>query len=159
VARAAEKETQIQKEGVKQMIFRRAKDGPYWYKFLWHGQLIRASTKQSNAAVARQIEAAKRTELAKAQVGIKPTEPAPTLKQFCDVKIEPYAKPRKSWIWYRSGTRALLKHPVLANTAIDQIRGDKIGSFAAARLAEGLQAGSINSSLRVLRRILRLAVD
>jgi len=41
--------------------------GIYWYKFMWHGELIRESTKQGNDRKARQIEAAHKTRLAKQQ--------------------------------------------------------------------------------------------
>jgi integrase len=131
----------------------------YWYKFMWKGAIVRESTKQGNDKVARQMEAAHRTSLAKGEVGIREKKPAPTLKEFCDNRIEPYAKPRGAWIWYRAGMRALLKHAPLAATPIDAIRGEKVAGFAAWRQAQGLEAGSINSSLRVLRRMLRLAVD
>ena len=43
----------------------------YWYKFMWHGELVRESTKQGNDDVARQMEAAHRTSLAKGEVGIR----------------------------------------------------------------------------------------
>jgi integrase len=39
--------------------------GVYWYKFMFDGQLIRATTKQSNDKVARQMEGAERSRLAK----------------------------------------------------------------------------------------------
>jgi hypothetical protein len=44
-------------------IYKRGK--VYWYKFVWIGELIRESTKQGNDKVARQMEAAHRTRLAK----------------------------------------------------------------------------------------------
>jgi hypothetical protein len=50
-------------------IFKRGK--VYWYKFMWHGELIRESTKQGNDRKARQIEAAHRTRLAKQQDACK----------------------------------------------------------------------------------------
>jgi integrase len=77
--------------------------------------------------------------------------------EFCAKRIEPYAKPRKSWIWYRAGIRALLKHALLAYVRLDEIKGEQAGGFASWRLSQGLEPGSINSSLRVLWRILRLA--
>jgi hypothetical protein len=43
----------------------------WWYKFNWNGETIRESTKQGNMRVADQIEAARRTALAKSEVGIK----------------------------------------------------------------------------------------
>ena len=39
----------------------------YWYKFMWNGKLVRESTKQGNDKVARQMEAAHRTSLAKGE--------------------------------------------------------------------------------------------
>ncbi len=39
----------------------------YWYKFMWHGELVRESTKQGNDKVAREMEAAHRTRLARDQ--------------------------------------------------------------------------------------------
>jgi len=37
----------------------------YWYKFMWQGRSVRESTKQGNDKVARQMEAAHKTSLAK----------------------------------------------------------------------------------------------
>ena len=45
--------------------------GVYWYKFQWKGKLVRESTKQGNDKVARQMEAAHRTSLAKGEVGLR----------------------------------------------------------------------------------------
>jgi hypothetical protein len=52
------------------MIYKRG-GKVYWYKFLWQGKLIRESTKQGNDKVARQMESAHRTSLAKGEVGIR----------------------------------------------------------------------------------------
>ena len=40
----------------------------YWYKFMWNGDLIRESTKQGNDRIARQMEAAHKTSVAKGEV-------------------------------------------------------------------------------------------
>jgi hypothetical protein len=53
--------------------------GVYWYKFMWKGELVRESTKQGNDKIARQMEAARKTALAKGEVGIREKKPAPTL--------------------------------------------------------------------------------
>src|SRR5205807_7253716 len=47
----------------------------------------------------------------------------------------------------------------LANLRLDEITGERAAEFAAYRQSQGLQVSSVNSSLRVLRRILRLAVE
>ena len=133
--------------------------GVYWYKFMWNGKLIRESAKTGNDKVARKIESAHRTRLAEGMVNIRENHEAPTFKAFCTDRIEPYAKPRQSWTWFRAGIRALQKYPTLANLPLNDIRGEHAGGFAAWRLTQKVVPGTINSSLRVLRRILRLAAN
>ena len=60
--------------------------GVYWYKFMWQGKLVRESTKQGNDKVARQMEAAHRTSLAKGEVGIRERKPSPTLAEFYSLR-------------------------------------------------------------------------
>jgi integrase len=145
--------------GICSKCGKRRSCGVYWYKFMWNGKMVRESTKQGNDKVARQMEAAHRTSLAKGEVGIREKKLVPTLAAFWEHRIEPWASRRSSWIWYRSGMRALLRYKPLANLRLDAIQGEQAGDFAAHRLSQDLQAGSINSSLRVLRRVLRLAVE
>jgi integrase len=140
--------------------------GVYWYKFMWNGQLVRESTKQGNDKVARQMEAAHRTSLAKGEVGIREKKPSPILAEFIELRFEPWAKATfeksspKTWLdWYRVGLRALKAYKPLANCRLEEITGEKIADFAAHRQTNGLQVSSINSSLRVLRRVLKLAVE
>src|SRR6266700_8061424 len=107
----------------------------YWYKFMWKGELVRESTKQGNDKVARQIEAAHKTSLAKGEVGIREKKSVLTLAAFLEDRIEPWASRRSSWIWYRAGMRALLRYKPLSNLRLDQIRGEQAGDFAAHRLS------------------------
>jgi integrase len=139
--------------------------GVYWYKFMWQGKLVRESTKQGNDKVARQMESAHRTSLAKGEVGIRETRAVPTLKEFCWQRVEPWAKARfeiscrKNWTWYRTGIRALTAFKPLADARLDQITDELASEFAAHRLREGMQVSTANNSLRVLRRILNLGVE
>lgn len=80
----------------------------YWYKFMWKSELIRESTKQSNDKVARQMEAAHRTSLAKGEVGIREKKKAPTFGEFAEKQFLPWAEStfsakRKTWLYYRNG--------------------------------------------------------
>jgi hypothetical protein len=59
---------------------------------MWQGKLIRESTKQGNDKVARQMESAHRTSLAKGEVGIREPKAVPSLRSFCDDRFEPWAK-------------------------------------------------------------------
>jgi integrase len=139
--------------------------GKYWYRFMWRGKLVRESTKQSNDKVARQMESAHRTSLAKGEVGIREPKATPLLAEFCTDRVEPWAKAsfekscRKNWLWYRTGVRALTAYKPLASARLDEITGEVASEFAGHRLREGMQVSTANNSLRVLRRILNLAVE
>jgi integrase len=140
--------------------------GVYWYKFMWNGELVRESTKQSNDKIARQMEAAHRTSLAKGEVGIRDKKPTMTLAEFCDDRFEPWAKATfgqsspKTWLdFYRVGLRAIRNCRALASLRLDEITSERAAEFAAYRQSQGLQVSTVNSSLRVLRRMLRLAVE
>jgi integrase len=148
----------------KAMIYKRGK--VYWYKFMWCGKLVRESTKQGNDKVARQIESAHRTSLAKGEVGIRERKPMPTLSEFIDKRFEPWAKSTfektspKTWLdWYRVGLRAIKNYKRLVDLPLDEISSERIAEFAAHRQTEGRQTSTINSSMRVLRRVLRIAVE
>ena len=137
----------------------------YWYKFMWNGEMIRESTKQGNDQVARQMEAAHRTSLAKGEVGIRDKKVIPTLKSFCVDRVEPWAKSTfehaspKTWLWYRFGIDSLKKSGTLANLKLDEIGPELVAEYASERQRDGLQTSSVNSCLRALRRVLRLAVE
>jgi len=70
---------------------------------------VRESTKQGNDKVARQMEAAHKTSLAKGKVGIREKRPVPARKEFCDTRLEPWAKAtfehtcKNNWFWFRAG--------------------------------------------------------
>jgi hypothetical protein len=113
------------------MIYKRG--DVYWYKFMWLGKLIRESTKQGNDKVARQMEAAHRTSLAKGEVGIREKKPSTTLAEFIELRFEPWAKATfeksspKTWLdWYRVGLRALRAYKPLAKCRLEEITGEEI---------------------------------
>jgi integrase len=146
------------------MIYKRGR--VYWYKFIWQGRSVRESTKQGNDKVARQMEAAHRTSLAKGEVGIRERKPALSLVKFIDERFEPWAKATfeksspKTWFdWYRVGLRAIKGYKPLADSMLNEITGEMVAEFAAHRQTKGLQVSTVNSSLRVLRRVLRLAAE
>jgi len=152
-------------EGKCRKCGKKSSCGVYWYKFMWNGKLVRESTKQSNDKVARNMESAHRTSLAKGEVGIREPKQFPTLKEFCTNRVEPWAKSRfestcvKNWTWYRTGIRALTGYKPMADARLDAITSELASSFAAYRLSQKMQIATANNSLRVLRRILNLAVE
>jgi len=138
--------------------------GVWWYKFNWNGRTIRASSKVTNKRTAEQIEAARKTELAKGEVGFRDRKPVPTLKDFADGDFLPYIEARfqdkrNTLDYYKNGLRSLKAHTALAGCTLDTITADKIGTFVAKLRQNGLSVGSINRQLEVLRRLLKLAVE
>jgi integrase len=135
----------------------------YWYKFTFNGEAIRESTRQKNQNTARQMEAAHRASLAKGEVGIREKKTSPTLAQFVSQRFEPWAEAStsaKTWLdYYRPGIRKIQQYKPLANLRLDEITSEKAADFAAWRQSAGLQVSSINSSLQVLRRVMRLAAQ
>jgi integrase len=145
-------------------IFKRGRI--YWYHFVFNGQHVQESSKQGNPRVARQMEAAHKTALAKGEVGIREKKPMPTLANFIRDRFEPWAKAQfeytspKTWkCWYRTNLRVLRAFLPLAEKNLDQVTSEDAAGFAAHRQGKGMQVSSVNSSLRVLRRLLRLAVE
>ena len=144
------------------MIYKRGKI--YWYKFMWLGSPVRESTKQGNDKVARQMEAAHRTSLAKGEVGIRERKAAPTLAEFMENKFKPWVeatfreKPRTQ-IWYFGGVRRLSEFAPLAKARLNEITSETIRAYIAKRQTDGLNVTSINRELQILRRALRLAVE
>jgi integrase len=142
-------------------IYKRGK--VYWYKFMWNGEMVRESTRQPNQNTARQMEAAHRSSLAKGEVGLRERKVAPTLADFISQRFAPWAEAStsaKTWLdYYRPGARTIQTYKTLANLRLDEITSEKAADFAAWRQASGLQVSSVNSSLQVLRRVMRLAAQ
>ncbi len=133
----------------------------YWYKFNWNGKTIRAYTKQGNDKVARTMESAHRTALAKGEVGILEREPAPTLTEFLKGEFLPFieshfvTKP-KTAAYYSYGVRLLVSSD-LGKMRLDEITSQHSAAFMA-RNAK-LSLSTINCGLRSLRRALNLASE
>ena len=147
------------------MVFKRGKKGTYYVKFMWQGKTVFRSAHTTNPKIARQVEAAARNALAKGNAGILERKPVPTLEAFCDCHVEPWARSLfenscpNNWLWYRAGLGAIRGCKPIAILRLDQITSEKAAEFAAYRLTQGLQISSVNSTLRVLRRVFSLAVE
>jgi integrase len=145
------------------MIYKRGK--VYWYKFMWNGEMIRESTKQGNDKLARTMESAHRTSLAKGLVGIREKKATPTLGEFCTGRLEPWAKSTflttvpKNFAWFHDNIKVICKAPKLASLRMDAINNEAVSDFAAGRLSNGYAVATVNSTIRVLRRALSLAKE
>jgi integrase len=145
------------------MIYKRG--SVYWAKFQHQRKMIYKSTGQTSQTKARQVEARLRSELAMGNFGILAKKAVPMLKEFCSERVEPWAKSTfeqaspKTWLWYRFGIDALKKSAVLGKLKLDEIGPETVAEYASERQRNGLQISSVNSCLRCLRRVLRLAEE
>jgi len=143
----------------KTVIYKRGKF--YWYKFMWEGRLVRQSTKQGNDKVARNMESAHRTSLAKGEVGIREKKAVPTLAEFLQRDFIPFcesqhaAKPN-TLRYYKTGA-ASLTNSNLAGMRLEEINDQQAQQYAA-RLAH-LSPSTVNCGLRTLRRAIYLAAE
>jgi integrase len=149
-------------------IFKRGRT--YWFHFWWNGEHIQMSTKQRNPRVARTIEAAHRTKLAKGEVGIEDKKPAPKLKDFAEkfkeaIKIRCAKKPL-TVKFYLSKLDRLLEFKPLSSARLDKIDEAVIEAYVQNRRkpTEGrapkvISPASVNRELATLRRLLGLAYE
>src|SRR5438132_9703213 len=102
-------------------IFKRGR--VYWYHFVFLGQHIQQSTKQGNPRVARQMEAAHKTALAKGEVGLEARKPIPVLKEFSErfqeeIRVRSAERPH-TVRFYESKLARLLDNKRLRNARLD----------------------------------------
>jgi len=136
----------------------------WWYRFVWNGESIRESTKQSNKRTAEQIEAAHKTSLAKGEVGIRDRKPAATVRQFAKSDFLPFcratfAAKTKTLSYYENGAARLLEYAAIADESLDTITGEKIAGYARQRQDAGMKVATVNRELQVLRRMFTLAAE
>src|ERR1700751_5120043 len=118
------------------------------------GEMVRESTKQGNDKVARQMEAAHKTSLAKGEVGIREKKPAPTLKEFLKQDFQNYTKTKPAHRaltlrYYTQGSDMLVKSE-LASLRLNELTDEHAQQFA--RQYAALSPSGINRGFRTLRR-------
>jgi integrase len=145
-------------------VYKQKESNRWWYKFAWRGELIRESTRQTNKRVAEQMEAARKTALAKGEVGIRDRKPVPRLKDFAERDFLPFVrstlaeKPR-TVRFYETTTNNLAGFPKLANLRLDAITAETLAEFAARRREAGMETSTINRDLATVRRMFHLAQE
>lgn len=155
----------------------------WWYKFVWQGQPVRESSKQGNKCVAEQMEAARKTALAKGEVGLEGLKEAPTFAEFSKrflqwVTTEKAEKPN-TVRFYEGMVRILLRHGPLARARLDRIDKALIATCAEQRrkarrtgvnrrrngtiehtvIDKPVSVAAVNRELATLRRMLNLAEE
>jgi integrase len=132
----------------------------YWYEFTYNGQRYRKSTRQRSERAAIDIEAAKRTQLAKGDVGLEQRPPAPTLAQFEKTFVAwvRRTKPNlRTQEFYETNFSRLLDFKPFAGTRLDQIDEAMIERFKIAMDLRGVSKTTVNRRLSTLRKALRYA--
>lgn len=89
-----------------------------------------------------------------------------TLRQFITERVGPWAKntfaqtsPQTLRRWYAPNLKTIREYNALSTRPLDGLTSEHFAGFAAHRQAKGLQVSTVNSTLRVLRRVLGLAVE
>ena len=138
-------------------IFKRGR--VYWYHFIFNGEHIQESTKQGNLHVARQIEAAHRTALAKGEVGIRDKKQVPTLESFKDTFMEWVRVTKdnqRTQEFYETCYQRLLDFKPLSRATLDRIDEPLIEQFKQAVL-KNVSRTTCNRYLSTLKKALRHA--
>jgi integrase len=153
----AAEETKV--KGEVMAIFKRGK--LYWYHFVFNGEHVQRSTKQGNPRVARQIESAYKTQLAKGEVNLEEREKIPSLtgfkQRFLDEIRVRRADHPETIQFYECKYAGLLKFMPLAQARLDHIDEKLIAQFTARMVNDGYERSTINRHLATMRRTLRLA--
>lgn len=135
--------------------------GTYWYEFKFKGRRIQESTRQKNARTAREMEAARRTQLAKGEVGIEDVQPVPTLNEFAPkfkahIQIRSAEKPATINFYFKKLTR-IPEFAPLRNAKLNKIDEALIERYIEKRKGNRLSPATVNRELATLRRLLYLA--
>jgi hypothetical protein len=106
-------------------VYKQKNSKRWWFKLSWNGQLIRESAKQTNRRRAEQIEAARKTQLAKGEVGIHEKKPVPTLKDFAprfERAIDTLNAEKPATVaFYKEKLQGLLSYGPIATASLDAI--------------------------------------
>lgn len=131
--------------------------GRYWIHFVWNGEHIQESTKQGNPRVARQIEAARRTQLAKGEVGIyeKPKTERFTIAMLLDRLQASYEIDGKANAKNLSLIRRAKKD--FGATMADALTADDVDAYIERRRAKGAADATINRATQLLGTAYRRA--
>jgi integrase len=154
-------------------IFKRG--SVYWYHFVFNGQHVQQSTKQGNPRVARQIEAAYRTALAKGEVGITERKKIPAFKaalaDFLGWSEREHQAHPATYRRYVTSSVALLRY--FKDMSLDKITPDEVERFKTVRLSQcrtvrgkdkrrvtdkKIQPATVNRELACLRAMFNHAI-
>jgi integrase len=137
------------------MLYRRGK--VWWFKFSFHGSLIRETAGTDSKAVARNVERARRRGLEEGVAGVKRNRPY--LLRVAAAKYLALKKPAIAATSYRIEETNLRLHliPKLGALLTSDIEASDITAYQTERVAEKAAPGTVNLEVATLRAILRRA--
>ena len=137
-------------------LYRRTDSENWWSRIMVNGVLHQFTTGTANKNLARAVEASKRTELLKADVGLD----APTLDAFARRFISslPGRVSAETATFYLGHSKPLIAFKPLADCKLDRIDSPLIELFISHR-QKTVTKTTVNHSLRTLRRMLHKAAE
>jgi integrase len=138
------------------MIYKRGKQGTYWYRFRFAGRMIHESSRSQSKTLAREAERQRRRELETKWNRVERRSLPPTLERAASAWLEA-EKPHlaeRTYAIYEVAVRCHLT-PALGPRLLCDIGADSIASYQARRKAADASARTLNKELQVLRQILK----
>ncbi len=133
-------------------VFKRTKDGPYWYRFMFNGERIQESTKQFSKDAAKDIESVHRTALAKGEAGIKDKKAErKRVSDLLDVRIADLSRRKKRTDAAEKARREL------GSYWADELTGNDLDKYFELKRSEDVAVATITNTLRELTSAYLLA--
>lgn len=141
--------------------------GNFVMDFWWNGHRIKESTRQKNRAIARQMEAARKTDLARGEVGLK-RRVCPEFRNFVESEFLPWFE-----AMHQDHARTYRRHRVavvplldfFSGRTLNEIDQGMIEKYKTRRIQEKssvtgrkLQPATVNRELAALRAVFNLAL-
>jgi site-specific recombinase XerD len=146
-------------------IFKRGR--VYWYHFVFSGEHVQESTKQGSPRIARQMEAAHRTALAKGEVGLRDRKAIPAvsdaMRAFLEWSTNEHRSHPRTHRRYVTSSKALLAR--FRGVRLDQITAGDVERFKSERgaaistkTARPLRPATVNRELACLKAMFNHAI-
>ena len=150
------------------MAVYRERSGNYCYDFWWREHRIKESTRQKNKAVARQMEAARKTDLARGEVGLEKRKPVPEFRNFVEQEFLPWFKAThqehpRTHRRHHVSTQPLLRF--FTGWQLTEIDAGSVEQYKQSRITQTsavtgrkLRPATVNRELAALRAMFNLAI-
>ncbi len=133
------------------MLYKR--NETWWYSFSWNGRRYQESSGLKNRKAAEEVEAGRRVQLAKGEVGLA-DRPRYTIEELLDRLKERWEREKKD----SPQNLSLIKKTKKAFTGMaDELVKEDIHAYMAKQHKKGRKLATVNRVLQCLRRAYRLA--